>query len=110
MFSASGLAGKLRAADPEFHAARFTDSERVLGAHVEDSGSGIRQEHIEKIFEPFFTTKPAGQGTGLGLPVVKQIVEMHGGIFELRNRKGGGACASVVFSLTPKEPDSAVQI
>src|SRR5262249_20355890 len=41
------------------------------------SGVGIRRSDLDKVFEPFFTTKPSG--TGLGLPIAKQIVEMHGG-------------------------------
>lgn len=46
---------------------------------IGDSGSGIDPEIMPKIFEPFFTTKPAGEGSGLGLDIVKKIVEKHGG-------------------------------
>ena len=46
---------------------------------VEDSGSGIPAEHLEKIFEPFFTTKEVGKGTGLGLSMVYGIVKQTGG-------------------------------
>ena len=104
----SGSAGRLRSEDAEFHAQKFADAEAVIGAHVIDSGCGIKPEFLEKVFEPFFTTKPAGQGTGLGLPVVKQIVEMHGGIFELRNRNAGGACASVVLPAATRERETGV--
>jgi PAS domain S-box-containing protein len=52
--------------------------ERVV-CEVRDTGSGIRPEHLDKIFEPYFTTKPEGKGTGLGLPVVREIVESYGG-------------------------------
>ena len=45
---------------------------------VEDNGSGIPEDHLEKLFEPFFTTK-VSVGTGLGLWVVKQFVEEHSG-------------------------------
>jgi signal transduction histidine kinase len=46
---------------------------------VEDNGSGIAADHQEKLFEPFFTTK-ASVGTGLGLWVVQQFVQDHGGM------------------------------
>jgi len=46
---------------------------------VEDTGTGISQEHIDKIFEPFFTTKEVGKGTGLGLSMVYGIVKQTGG-------------------------------
>ena len=46
---------------------------------VEDSGTGIAPEHLEKIFEPFFTTKDVGKGTGLGLSMVYGIVKQTGG-------------------------------
>ena len=46
---------------------------------ITDSGKGIQPEIIMKIFEPFFTTKPAGEGSGLGLDIVKKIIEKHQG-------------------------------
>ncbi|WP_428035904.1 sensor histidine kinase [Amphritea sp.] len=46
---------------------------------VNDEGSGISPEHHSKLFEPFFTTKDPGKGTGLGLPLVYNIIEEHYG-------------------------------
>ncbi len=46
---------------------------------LSDQGHGIPESVQEKIFEPFFTTKPAGEGTGLGLPLAYGIVQQHGG-------------------------------
>jgi signal transduction histidine kinase len=46
---------------------------------IGDNGSGIPKDIQDKIFNPFFTTKPAGEGSGLGLDIIKKIVEKHGG-------------------------------
>jgi signal transduction histidine kinase len=46
---------------------------------ITDSGKGIPDEIKEKIFNPFFTTKPPGEGSGLGLDIVKKILEKHQG-------------------------------
>ncbi|WP_018140722.1 MULTISPECIES: sensor histidine kinase [unclassified Thioalkalivibrio] len=68
---------------------------RTHGRHVQitidDAGPGIEEASLERLFEPFFTTKPAGQGTGLGLPVAYSIVRDHGGTLIAANRPEGGA-------------------
>jgi signal transduction histidine kinase len=46
---------------------------------VTDSGCGIAPGIPERIFQPFFTTKPAGEGSGLGLDIVRKIIEKHQG-------------------------------
>ena len=63
----------------------------AVTAEIDDTGTGIREEHLAKVFDPFFTTQPPGKGTGLGLSVVHQIVQMHGGTVDLSNRPEGGA-------------------
>jgi signal transduction histidine kinase len=52
---------------------------RLLEVSIQDSGSGIPPEHLPRIFDPFFTTKPPGKGTGMGLSVVRRIIENHQG-------------------------------
>jgi two-component system, NtrC family, sensor histidine kinase HydH len=56
---------------------------------VEDTGVGIPEEVAQRIFEPFYTTKPSG--SGLGLPIVHQIVTQHGGTIEVKRSTLGGA-------------------
>ena len=60
------------------HACSTTATSRVV-CEVTDSGCGIAADQLEQIFQPFFTTKPEDQGTGLGLPVAREIVEGYGG-------------------------------
>ncbi len=57
---------------------------------VEDTGSGMPAEVLEKVFDPFFTTKPIGQGTGLGLSMVYGFVKQTGGHVLIDSREGVG--------------------
>jgi nitrogen fixation/metabolism regulation signal transduction histidine kinase len=59
-----------------------------LVVEVEDTGSGIEKEILDRIFEPYFSTKDVG--TGLGLPIAKKIIEDHQGTLQIRSepRKG----------------------
>lgn len=51
----------------------------LVDVQIEDNGTGVEKEAIEKIFQPFFTTKPTDEGTGLGLALAADIVRAHGG-------------------------------
>jgi signal transduction histidine kinase len=70
------------------------DGERVL-VSVGDTGCGIAPEHRERIFDAFFTTKKAGEGTGLGLDIVRKIVEKHGGTISVDSEVGRGSVFTV---------------
>jgi nitrogen fixation/metabolism regulation signal transduction histidine kinase len=62
---------------------------------VEDNGPGFAANILRRAFEPYVTTKPSG--TGLGLPIVKKIVEEHDARIELANLGTGGAAVTIVF-------------
>ncbi len=72
--------GKLKIACSE------TESHYIVS--VEDNGSGIPVDLQDKIFEPFFTTKSAGHGSGLGLDIIKRIVEKHSGEISFKSEPG----------------------
>ncbi|MFH1021217.1 MAG: ATP-binding protein [Pseudomonadota bacterium] len=57
---------------------------------IEDDGPGIDAEHVNRIFDPFFTTKDVGKGSGLGLFIVHDIIEWHGGTITVDSRPGLG--------------------
>jgi two-component system NtrC family sensor kinase len=66
---------------------------------VSDSGPGVPELDRQKIFEPFFTTKPDGKGTGLGLPIVRNIVDQHRGEITVNRSDLGGAAFRVVLPI-----------
>jgi len=59
---------------------------------VRDAGSGVADEDIAHLWDPFFTRKRERGGTGLGLPVVKSLVERVGGSVNVERAREGGAC------------------
>src|SRR5256885_421775 len=76
---------------------RFWVGDTAVVAEVEDTGSGIAEEHLAKIFDPFFTTKPTGIGTGLRFPVSQKIIEFHGCSLDIRNLKEGGVRVTIML-------------
>ena len=63
---------------------------REIEILIEDNGPGIPEGIRDKIFDPFFTTKDVGHGSGLGLFIVHDIIEMHGGTIRVESRTGQG--------------------
>lgn len=62
---------------------------------VKDSGSGIPNSIYDKVFNPFFTTKPSDSGTGIGLDIVKKIIDKHDGNINFDSKEGQGTCFRV---------------
>jgi signal transduction histidine kinase len=79
-------------------------------ASVSDTGPGMEPAVLKRIFEPFFTTKPPGDesglgGTGLGLPVCRDIIEAHHGRLRVESKPGQGASFTVRLPLELAEGD-----
>jgi signal transduction histidine kinase len=74
---------------------RSADNQVTL--EIADNGIGIDHQDLDKIFEPLFTTKGQGKGTGLGLFVVKQIVDENNGQIEVRSETGTGTTFIIRF-------------
>jgi len=68
---------------------------RVVVVRVSDTGPGVPEMICDRVFMPFFTTK--GEGSGLGLPIAKRIVEEHGGWINLHSPEGRGATFALIF-------------
>ena len=66
-----------------------------LRLQVQDTGTGIPPEILEKIYDPFFTTKDIGKGTGLGLSTTLAIVKSHGGFLQVSSEVGRGTCFEI---------------
>ena len=69
---------------------------------IQDEGSGIPKDVLEKIFAPFFTTK--ARGTGLGLAVVKKVIDRHNGKVDAWSEVGKGTCFKLFLPLSAKLP------
>ena len=78
----------------------FQPGERVLRLSITDDGPGISEDDLARLFDPFFTTKPVGEGTGLGLSVSRNIMELHSGRLDICNAATGGALVIMDFKLS----------
>lgn len=69
-----------------------------INIYVKDNGYGISPENLEKVFAPFFTTKT--KGTGLGLAVCRQLVDLHKGTIEVKSELGNGSTVIITLPKT----------
>jgi signal transduction histidine kinase len=82
--------------DSEYFLAAGTKCIQVL---IKDNGGGMNAEGLKHIFDPFFTTKSSG--TGLGLPMVKRIINEHGGIITINSKIDEGSIFKVYLPQVP---------
>jgi signal transduction histidine kinase len=69
---------------------KCTLEDDTVDIEIQDTGTGIPQDLLSKVFDPFFTTKDVGQGSGLGLFIVHEIIEEHGGCIAVDSENGKG--------------------
>jgi signal transduction histidine kinase len=74
---------------------------RCILVEISDTGPGIPRTIVNRVFDPFFTTK--SNGTGLGLPMVKQTVNAHGGVVTVHSRKDDRATFKIYLPLRKKD-------
>jgi signal transduction histidine kinase len=76
---------------------------------VVDTGSGIEPEHLPRVFDRFYRVNAArtrdGEGTGLGLPIARTLVQAHGGELTLTSKPGEGTRATVRLKAVADEPE-----
>lgn len=78
---------------------RTGQEEENVWVEVQDTGTGIKPEHLGRVFDPFFTTKPVGQGTGLGLSLSYGIVQKHEGRIAVKSEVGVGSVFRVTLPI-----------
>ncbi len=72
---------------------------KMLYCQVQDTGHGISRQDFDKIFDPFFTTKDVGRGSGLGLSISHNIIELHGGRIDVESVPGEKTKFTVILPL-----------
>lgn len=70
-------------------------SGKIARIVITDTGHGISDEDRQRVFDPFYTTRKKAGGTGLGLSVVKGIIDKHKGDIKIENRPGGGTSVTI---------------
>jgi signal transduction histidine kinase len=70
---------------------------------VADTGHGIPADLLSRLFEPFVTTKPEGYGTGLGLGIVREVIQTHGGEISVTSEPGMGTVFTIDLPVSSVE-------
>jgi signal transduction histidine kinase len=78
---------------------RVSGKDGFVHLAVSDNGPGMRQDELAKVFQPFYTTK--AQGVGLGMPIVKRLVDLHGGEVRVASEAGKGTLVTLKLPRFP---------
>ena len=99
----NGLKFQRQAVPPVVRVTTEMNDER-LHLRIEDNGIGIDERHLERIFAPFerLHSEKEYSGSGIGLAIVRRIVDRHGGSIRVRSKLGEGSCFEVVLPPPPK--------
>ncbi|GAA3998471.1 sensor histidine kinase [Hymenobacter fastidiosus] len=81
--------------DPQINLLAWLDGQQRVVVEVKDNGSGIPADLLDSIFVPFFTTRPSGSGIGLSL--AKQIMQLHQGSIQVQSAEGAGSVFQLWF-------------
>jgi len=84
----------------------FDETRQSVAVEIKDNGSGIDAEDMPHIFNPFFTRK--NYGTGLGLSLVKKIIDIHQGTVDISSKKNEGTKVLVILPLGTESAHSLV--
>jgi signal transduction histidine kinase len=95
-FDALGARGRLTIATA------YAADAGAVTVTIEDTGAGMNEETLSRMFDLFFTTKP--QGTGLGMAIVRSVIDLHGGTLAINSTPGEGTRVTVRLPLEPPEP------
>ena len=81
----------------ELESEKNSESQAIVRMIIKDTGTGIKEQNLDKIFDPFFTTKGLAKGTGMGLSAVYGIVKKHKGQIEVQSEYGQGTTFQIDF-------------
>ena len=84
---------------PQIEVSTAKHSDQMLSLEIKDNGCGIPSDHLEKVFQPLWTTKKPGEGTGLGLGLVKRFVKSTGGDIHVSSELNKGSVFTVLLPL-----------
>ncbi len=80
-----------------------TEPNGIVSLEIEDTGYGMSDETIANLFVPYYTTKSETEGTGLGIPIVRRIVEEHGAEIEFESTEDVGTTVRIYFPYNRNE-------